>query len=214
MEEAPTQVVIQQKKGAKRHYAVTNINNYTFEDIAKYFNFPISHAAVSLRVSQTYLKRLCRHLNITRWPYRKLSCIQKKIETKSMVSRGGKHSKAAVVEISKLKKQVADIFSGESSATDEDDLGHSQEEEEDDSPNSGEGLVQKNIFELQDTLQTNEYSTFESYQETIIHRPIEQENLYFKSRNCSNENDATPLGLTLDVEWISSFLCQQATQCT
>jgi hypothetical protein len=43
-------------------------------------NFFRSVAAKRLNVSQTYLKKICRQLNILRWPYRKLASLQKKID--------------------------------------------------------------------------------------------------------------------------------------
>jgi hypothetical protein len=70
------------KKKSKRvkDYSVTNFLNYTFEDIQQHFDHPISRAAKNLAVSETYLKKLCRHFNIYRWPYRKLTSLQKRID--------------------------------------------------------------------------------------------------------------------------------------
>lgn len=96
----------------KKNYAVTNVNNYTFSDIAKYFNKPISQAAISLKVSQTYLKRLCRHYDIHRWPYRKLCCMQRKIDAMTAIIKGsqGRASSAAREEIERLQKEMVIIM--------------------------------------------------------------------------------------------------------
>jgi hypothetical protein len=63
-------------KSKAREYAVTNFKNYTFEDLAQYFNTPLLDAATGLGVSETYLKKLCRVFNIHRWPYRRLQSLQ------------------------------------------------------------------------------------------------------------------------------------------
>jgi biotin operon repressor len=59
----------------KKTYSVTNFKDYSFQDLAVFFDEPIIEAAVHLGVSETYLKRLCRLLSIRRWPYRKIQSL-------------------------------------------------------------------------------------------------------------------------------------------
>ncbi len=56
-------------------YSVTNFKNYSFDDLSAHFDKPLISAAAQLGVSETYLKRLCRLLNIRRWPYRKIQAL-------------------------------------------------------------------------------------------------------------------------------------------
>ena len=72
--------------------------DYTLDDISQYFHLPIKEVASSLNVSVTFLKKVCRYvfililililyinmhvnrrLNISRWPYRKVTSLHKKI---------------------------------------------------------------------------------------------------------------------------------------
>jgi hypothetical protein len=52
----------------------------SFEEIQKHFETPIKEAAMNLEISLTQLKRICREMDIPRWPYRKLFSIQNKID--------------------------------------------------------------------------------------------------------------------------------------
>jgi len=45
--------------------------NLTHAQISQYFNLPLHEAIVQLRVDEGSLKRRCRQLGISRWPYRK-----------------------------------------------------------------------------------------------------------------------------------------------
>lgn len=56
-------------------------HHLTFEDISIYFDITIEQAAVKLNISTTALKTLCRKLNITRWPCRKIQCLDKVIKS-------------------------------------------------------------------------------------------------------------------------------------
>jgi hypothetical protein len=75
----------------KQSRAMTAINNkeivirkhrkqITVEDIAQCFEMPIRDASQVLGISLTQLKRLCREFNISRWPYRRLNSIQRRID--------------------------------------------------------------------------------------------------------------------------------------
>lgn len=41
---------------------------YTFEEVAQHFELPIKEASENLNVSLTQLKRICRTLDIPKWP--------------------------------------------------------------------------------------------------------------------------------------------------
>lgn len=60
------------------HPRVTNKTNYGFltiyyEDIEKLFDMTIDNACKNLGISKTSLKKICRHFNIQKWPYRRVS---------------------------------------------------------------------------------------------------------------------------------------------
>jgi hypothetical protein len=44
-----------------------------YEDIEKLFNMTIEDACKNLGISKTSLKKICRHFNILKWPYKRLS---------------------------------------------------------------------------------------------------------------------------------------------
>lgn len=61
-------------------------------DIQKYFDVPISKAAKELKVSLTVLKKICRELNIKRWPHRKMKSLKSIIDSvKVSISIHQKH---------------------------------------------------------------------------------------------------------------------------
>jgi hypothetical protein len=64
----------------KKTYAVQNFKNLSFSDVAQYFDLPILQAAEHLGVSESYLKRLCRTLAIKRWPFRRLHALYEKVD--------------------------------------------------------------------------------------------------------------------------------------
>ncbi|CAM9875092.1 unnamed protein product, partial [Phaeothamnion confervicola] len=51
----------------------------TVSTLSDYFALPIEEAAKSLGVSTTIVKRVCRRLNIKKWPHRKLVSVQRKL---------------------------------------------------------------------------------------------------------------------------------------
>ncbi|KAL0490148.1 RKD2 [Acrasis kona] len=189
-----TEVTLEHTPSRKKVYTVTNPHNYTFEYISSYFYLTMKEAASSLNVSQTYLKRLCRHLNIPRWPHRRLSGILRKIEMKE-ANNGRSSTKAK--DISKLKKELAGIMSGgallkKSSTCDIDDPEVKSEEEY--VHECKEEYLQEHKVELSD-----------------IERHEDMETCKVEETECSHPMEVcTPLGLNLDVEWISFFLHQLA----
>lgn len=46
--------------------------NYSFAELAEYFELPLHVAAEMLDMSVSKLKRTCRECGITRWPYRRV----------------------------------------------------------------------------------------------------------------------------------------------
>jgi hypothetical protein len=53
----------------------------TLEKLQSVFHLPINDAATALGMGVTVLKKLCRDRGIKRWPYRKLSSVDKLIES-------------------------------------------------------------------------------------------------------------------------------------
>jgi hypothetical protein len=53
----------------------------TLEKLQSVFHKPINDAAAALGMGVTVLKKLCRDRGIQRWPYRKLSSVDKLIES-------------------------------------------------------------------------------------------------------------------------------------
>jgi hypothetical protein len=58
----------------------TKKKELTFEQLSRHFSVPIKQAAQELNVGVTVLKRQCRKLGVTRWPYRKLKSLDKLID--------------------------------------------------------------------------------------------------------------------------------------
>lgn len=50
-------------------------------DLQPFFRMPISNAARELNVGVTVLKKTCRSLGVSRWPYRKLHSMRKLIDS-------------------------------------------------------------------------------------------------------------------------------------
>jgi len=44
-----------------------------YKDIEGLFNMTADNACIHLGISKTSLKKICRHFNILKWPYRRLS---------------------------------------------------------------------------------------------------------------------------------------------
>merc|ERR1711998_167902 len=53
-------------------------NSLTKSDLESCFHLPLSDAAKSLGVSQTFIKKMCRAHSITRWPFRKVQAQSRK----------------------------------------------------------------------------------------------------------------------------------------
>ena len=51
------------------------MNSPTIDTLRKHFDKPLIEAAYKLNLCPTSLKRKCRKLGITRWPYRRVNII-------------------------------------------------------------------------------------------------------------------------------------------
>jgi hypothetical protein len=69
----------EKKVPEKKVYQVSNFKDISFDDLSELFHLPISVAALTLQVSESYLKRLCRTFNVHRWPYRRLEALRVQI---------------------------------------------------------------------------------------------------------------------------------------
>lgn len=52
-----------------------------FEQLSSFFHLPINDASKELGICTTLLKKICRRNGITRWPYRKIRSLDKRIST-------------------------------------------------------------------------------------------------------------------------------------
>jgi hypothetical protein len=79
----PTSVVVHTRphtRTASSHSSTSTSHSrkattLTHDQVAAVFEMPLREAAATLNVCPTSLKRVCRELDIRRWPYRKLKCI-------------------------------------------------------------------------------------------------------------------------------------------
>jgi hypothetical protein len=55
------------------------MTDISFDTLKKYFDMPMSYAARSMKISDTYLKKVCLKFNISRWPYRKLCFLKQNL---------------------------------------------------------------------------------------------------------------------------------------
>lgn len=58
----------------------------TLEELRKYFHLPIAEVARQFGTCTTALKKICRRLNITKWPYRQILSLTKSIQSLEMAS--------------------------------------------------------------------------------------------------------------------------------
>ncbi|CAN4128334.1 unnamed protein product [Withania somnifera] len=81
-------------------------------DFAGYLDFPIEVAAKKLNICPTVMKKVCRRDGLSRWPYRKIKSIKRKISEreKSLSSNDIEERTSAMAVIEKLKQELANIF--------------------------------------------------------------------------------------------------------
>eukprot|EP01039_Chlorochromonas_danica_P006816 gene6816-7529_t len=58
----------------------------TLEDLRRYFHLPIAEVARHFNTCTTALKKICRKLNINKWPYRQILSLTKSIQSLEMAS--------------------------------------------------------------------------------------------------------------------------------
>eukprot|EP01031_Cornospumella_fuschlensis_P033755 gene33755-40844_t len=61
-------------------------HNITLDDLRRYFHLPIAEVAKHLNTCTTALKKICRKLNINKWPYRQILSLTKSIQSIEMAS--------------------------------------------------------------------------------------------------------------------------------
>lgn len=76
----------------------------TREVLQGYFDLPLGKASKELGVSTTIVKRLCRKLSITRWPYRQLASLDKSIAKLHVLLETTQES-----DIDKIQVRICDV---------------------------------------------------------------------------------------------------------
>jgi hypothetical protein len=77
----------------------------THGEISQYFHIPLHEAVVQLKVDETSLKKRCRQLGISRWPYRKRVNLLKESDGDDMDDGEGSPASAGI-----KKKPIASLF--------------------------------------------------------------------------------------------------------
>ncbi|KAM7507459.1 hypothetical protein LguiA_017912 [Lonicera macranthoides] len=82
------------------------------KDFAEYLHLPITEAAKKMDVCLTVLKKICRRHGLTRWPYRKIKSIRRKILKARESWNGGdvEERMRAEAEIQRLQEKLANIY--------------------------------------------------------------------------------------------------------
>jgi hypothetical protein len=73
------------------------MSHLTVQDLSVHFNLPIADAAKKFGVCATVLKKICRSVGIPRWPYRKITSIDRMINTLENCLEA--HSNARIIQI-------------------------------------------------------------------------------------------------------------------
>ncbi|KAG2379051.1 hypothetical protein C9374_007689 [Naegleria lovaniensis] len=94
-----TQQGVKRPNGQQAHITMTTI---TFEELSTYFDWKLEHACEAIGISSTSMKKLCRHFNIPRWPYRKLRSLYIK---KDKILENMKNT----INSKKLEQQLAQV---------------------------------------------------------------------------------------------------------
>ncbi|KAL2478540.1 uncharacterized protein Fot_47554 [Forsythia ovata] len=87
--------------------------NMKLKDVIGYFDHPIEEAARKLNICPTVMKKICRRHGLTRWPYRKVKSIKKKILEKTQIltsASGDEEREQAEADINKFQQELATIY--------------------------------------------------------------------------------------------------------
>lgn len=90
----------------------------TLEDLRRYFHLPIAEVARQFNTCTTALKKVCRKLNINKWPYRQILSLTKSIQSLEMAALNealdeelrGQYRK----QINILRKTIAEVVNNPS----------------------------------------------------------------------------------------------------
>ncbi|PWA57645.1 RWP-RK domain-containing protein [Artemisia annua] len=85
----------------------------TMKDLTAYFHIPIEAAAKKVHFCPTVIKKVCRKHGLSRWPYRKICSIEKKISKKAryLTSVNVEERGRAQAEIDTLRQEIANFYS-------------------------------------------------------------------------------------------------------
>ncbi|XP_071726936.1 uncharacterized protein [Rutidosis leptorrhynchoides] len=110
----------QAESSIARHPNRTNLSiqrertgKLTMRDLVNYFNIPIELAAKEINVCPTVIKKICRKHGLSRWPYRKIKSIEKKISVRAtyLTSVDVEERSRAQADIDKLRQELTDLYS-------------------------------------------------------------------------------------------------------
>ena len=92
----------------------------TIEDLRKYFHLPIAEVARHFGTCTTALKKICRKLNITKWPYRQILSLTKSIQSLEMAVLNDAVASELRAQyrdqITNLQKAIAEVMRNPSKA--------------------------------------------------------------------------------------------------
>ncbi|XP_010527164.1 PREDICTED: protein RKD5 [Tarenaya hassleriana] len=95
------------KTDKKKRAPSKHVARLSIEELAKYFDLPISEASTKLNVGVTVLKRKCREFGIPRWPHRKIkSLISLILDLQGEAERQREKDETAAMAVKRRKKML------------------------------------------------------------------------------------------------------------
>lgn len=83
----------------------------SYEDLKNHFHTPAVEAARELNICVTALKKICRDMGITRWPYRRIASLQhKKSVLQKSLEKGHKHPEKVQSKIDNIEKKIESLY--------------------------------------------------------------------------------------------------------
>ncbi|KAL8495852.1 hypothetical protein ACS0TY_019824 [Phlomoides rotata] len=81
-------------------------------DFRDYFSLPIGEAAQKLNLCPTVVKKICRKHGVSRWPYRKIKSIERKLSNSVRIldASVGEERRQILEDIQKYKQELANIY--------------------------------------------------------------------------------------------------------